>query len=480
MEAIRQTYHTLLNELTFNSKPIITSLTIKAQESNNAANVIVREIEQRIRMNAPNQKLPILYLIDSICKNVGGTYITHFSRNIVSVFVDAYSLVDLQTQASFERLLQTWKNGLPNGGPVFARHLIESMERSVQFVRQKTNRAPANAYQPPPMPHQQRPPMPHQQPPHMPHRQSPHMPHQQPPTALDPRQPPPNTLAPPPFQQPKPQPTPPPATAFIGQIFPGMVAAPVQTQPPQPPHQLSPSPQPSIDTNALLHSLMSKGIIGKPATPNSQPSAPTSGILLCSKDLQRALPNAVECLYADLPLKCKQCGIRYPKTDDGQARMDAHLDSHFRQNRRIKERGKRGLSRSWFVSVSDWVAGAEGELTHHQMPIFVLDKHDANKEDEQGIDLIAETQRLENSTVVKPLNTTEQPSCPICGESFIDVWNDEQEEWVYKNAVFTDDKIYHATCQADADRRSHAKPTPQKRKVEAAGEDYLAKLARVS
>lgn len=46
--------------------------------------------------------------------------------------------------------------------------------------------------------------------------------------------------------------------------------------------------------------------------------------------------------------------------------MDAHLDSHFRQNRRMKERVKRGLSRSWFVTEEEWISGSGGELTSHQ------------------------------------------------------------------------------------------------------------------
>lgn len=92
--------------------------------------------------NAPGQKLPILYLIDSICKNVGGVYIDHFARNIVSTFMDAYTLTDAQTRRSFERLLQTWKNGLPNGHPVFSRHVIESIERPVNYMRERQGAQP--------------------------------------------------------------------------------------------------------------------------------------------------------------------------------------------------------------------------------------------------------------------------------------------------------------------------------------------------
>ncbi|OAD78619.1 hypothetical protein PHYBLDRAFT_94358, partial [Phycomyces blakesleeanus NRRL 1555(-)] len=130
-ETVRGNYRAALSELTFNSKPIITNLTIMAQENQYAASTIVREIEQQIRHNAPDQKLPVLYLIDSICKNVGGPFISHFARNIGSIYLDAYTLTDPQMRRSFERVLQTWKNGMPAGGPVFARHVIEPIERAL-------------------------------------------------------------------------------------------------------------------------------------------------------------------------------------------------------------------------------------------------------------------------------------------------------------------------------------------------------------
>lgn len=83
----------------------------------------------------------MLYLIDSICKNVGGTFITNFARNMVNVFLDAYTLTDTNVRKSFERLLQTWKNGMPGGNPVFPRHIIEQIERSIVYIREKSTSA---------------------------------------------------------------------------------------------------------------------------------------------------------------------------------------------------------------------------------------------------------------------------------------------------------------------------------------------------
>lgn len=97
----------------------------------------------------------MLYLIDSICKNVGGSYITNFARNMVNVFLDAYTLTDATVKKSFERLLQTWKNGMPGGNPVFPRHIIESIERSIVYIREKAPnpRYPHNNSSTPSLPH---------------------------------------------------------------------------------------------------------------------------------------------------------------------------------------------------------------------------------------------------------------------------------------------------------------------------------------
>lgn len=161
------------------------------------------------------------------------------------------------------------------------------------------------------------------------------------------------------------------------------------TPPPLPPQQTLHSPVMSsipsnitakVDTADLLKSLTSMGYLS-PSPPIMKPTQEISSnnetntttnpgkfglFLLDSKDLQIVRPGAVELLYSDEPLQCKQCGFRYPKTEKGQAKMDAHLDSHFRQNRKMKERVKRGLSRSWFVTVDEWISGEGGELMSQQ------------------------------------------------------------------------------------------------------------------
>ncbi|KAK4512022.1 DRAP deaminase [Mucor velutinosus] len=541
VEQVGRNYRSALSELTFNSKPIITNLTIMAQENQGAASVIVKEIENQLRNNAAGQKLPVLYLIDSICKNVGGVYITNFSRNMVNVFLDAYALTDPTVRKSFERLLQTWKNGMPGGHPVFPRHIIEPIERSIMYIREKT---PSSRHPHAPPKHTGSPvnrPSPsnaaaaagiHVNPNFInkeshrvsrdPRNRSPQITEKHPApmsssSLLDQLQsllPKSNTVNSTanllttnndPVTQIISQikailPTLPPAQAasieqYLAQIA---IASPSQkpanlpvvstpsptlvnprvpfstTHTPTPPlvaNVLSPAIPPlpaspltnqqtKVDTADLLKSLTSMGYLSPSSVVANKPSDDPQVLsmnrfgpfILDSKDLQIARPGAVELLYSAEPLQCKQCGFRYPKTEKGQAKMDAHLDSHFRQNRKMKERVKRGLSRSWFVTVDEWINGEGGELMSQQAPAFLHDGmgHVNQKSVEKSNQASGEDAIDPNLyTVIMPDDDSRKP-CAICGERFIDFWNDDEEEWMYKNAILVDGKIYHATCHADA------------------------------
>ncbi|CAO3696330.1 unnamed protein product [Umbelopsis ramanniana] len=213
----------------------------------------------------------------------------------------------------------------------------------------------------------------------------------------------------------------------------------------------------------LMKNLTSLGLLGgmtsrKPASEQKKDFASGNmtvamfGLFrLDSKDIQTVRKGAVEFLYSALPLKCKQCGYRYPDTEEGKKKMDAHLDFHFRQNRRSKERAKRGLSRSWFVTESEWVNGVDIESTSQHPPIFADEQAHNGTGGGGGQQKHKKVEELDADShmVVVPADSQGRP-CPICGEQFITIWNDGEEEWMYKNAVNINGTIYHATCHADA------------------------------
>ncbi|KAL3213254.1 hypothetical protein MRX96_035592 [Rhipicephalus microplus] len=105
-EDVCEEYKSSLLDLTCNSKPLINMLTMLAEENVQQAPRIVRTIEEHLQKVPIEMKLPVLYLIDSIMKNVGGDYRALFTQNIVSNFCNVFE--------KLFKLRQTWLDIFPN------------------------------------------------------------------------------------------------------------------------------------------------------------------------------------------------------------------------------------------------------------------------------------------------------------------------------------------------------------------------------
>jgi len=141
---VRDDYMNSLRDLKDTSKPLITHLTIIAQENSSAATSIIDAIKEFALNSPPTIKLPVVYLIDSILKNVGHPYIALFKSCITEIFNSAYSAVGVTARKSLEKVLGTWKVPPPilgpqgemiqHKGPFFPLSVIEDMEYAVKFA----------------------------------------------------------------------------------------------------------------------------------------------------------------------------------------------------------------------------------------------------------------------------------------------------------------------------------------------------------
>ncbi|KAF3199265.1 hypothetical protein TWF679_001592 [Orbilia oligospora] len=137
-EELAEDYRSSLEDLSVNSRWEITNLTVIAKENIHAAQAISKVIEEHIQKISPLRKLPALYLLDSIAKNVGTPYTLFFGRNLYRTFMDAYSLVEGPVRRKLEEMLQTWKQPVPgstSSNPLFPAETTRKIDNALIKAR---------------------------------------------------------------------------------------------------------------------------------------------------------------------------------------------------------------------------------------------------------------------------------------------------------------------------------------------------------
>ncbi|GAA5890445.1 hypothetical protein JCM16303_007145 [Sporobolomyces ruberrimus] len=563
----RRYFSQQLQGLTFNSKPVITNLTLFAHEhAVRMSGIVAQCFEEHFRNVSPSYVLPSFYLLDSISKNIGPPYLNLFARFLERTFLSTYHSVDPTTKVKLEELLGTWKTGGSDGGELFRMHdegktggrvqkgietalfgatgrgggmgamgkgrdaaesynagvqqlphpatsgersgvlydvrrllalresqaagnpedqinqgqigalkKLESLILNTQLTTDQVNqiRSQLAALNPTPAASTSTSP-----PPIRPTAIAPPPPPQQ---ALS--SPPPSTLPTPALSSilsPVPTPTPssqlppPPsvggvdlsllsqlsATGALANLFGGTSGSATPALPLPVPIKNEGTPAPEVKPINVQEVKEEKEDLAASNEKDEavriwQDEIQRLNVELQNSDLAKPRPNVATLLYISLPLQCQQCGLRFFESKEGKKKMDEHLDWHFTYKRRIREGGSRAQGRSWFTKEDDWYTSDNASS-----PTFAPNPTDSSTSPTKGgkssaSQGTANASSLDRASLMKkkvpvpPAGGLGDKPCPICQDKFKSEWSDEEEEWVWWNAVNVEGTLYHATCYAE-------------------------------
>ncbi|ORY78612.1 hypothetical protein BCR37DRAFT_337516, partial [Protomyces lactucae-debilis] len=446
LDEIKADYAASLLDLTFNSKPIINMLTSIAQENIDGATAIAKAIEEHVAKAPPMHKLPAMYLLDSITKNVGAPYTPIFARNLYKTFMSVYTNVEPPIRKKLEDLFYTWTRPLVGSqslDPVYPPDATRKIEESLMRIREIQRRDQ---------------------------------------TAIQPGF---QAGMTPSFGQ---QPIFNPVEGLLRDI--GSLMHTFAQKLRLEPHDvttrnhisslaaLQQLVQTTILPPAQLHEVMQQlqrlkqhetFLSGARMTPPlpmygqaphagqySAPMSMSSGfqptmahrIELKSAAMLPSRPELIHLLYGSKPLQCGLCGQRWPDTREGQGKRDAHLDWHFTVNKRLREHAVRGQSRALYLSEQDWISLSIDDVEVGETGAVAVS---AGANLGSGKVAAMTMDEANKKTVPKPADPALHDSeCPICREKFTTDWDDATEDWVWKNAVRVGDTVYHALCHHEA------------------------------
>ncbi|KAI1210430.1 uncharacterized protein F4807DRAFT_65863 [Annulohypoxylon truncatum] len=137
-EAVALAFREAVEDLQGFARNEINTLTMIARENTEHAHAISGALQEHIKRVIPPKKLPALYLLDSIVKNVGTPYTLYFGRKLYQTFMDAYASVDMATRRKMDEMLRTWKEPVPGSldtRPVFPPDVTRPIENALIKAR---------------------------------------------------------------------------------------------------------------------------------------------------------------------------------------------------------------------------------------------------------------------------------------------------------------------------------------------------------
>lgn len=509
--AIVEDYEASIKELTFNSRPIIETLTTIAQENTEAAEGILNVITNRIYKCIPEQKLFAMYLLDLICKIVGQPYNLIIGPEIFKLFSHVYVLVGDHTRGKLVKMYELWrvtrtKNA---GGPLFPPEELDKIRNFLQLAGYRKPEVPAvsandliadidmllpimknklvnnpmdtslsdranallelrvllqsQALKPNDLLGIQEKLTSMKQAEVYTASSTPKLPET---VAVPAKQP--GPFVPEPNMPGKAE------ALFADLLASGLVkmeqslkagSKPVYELV-MPKEKYEPSTAgDGMSTSALEQLLMDANNPGR----SSYEQAEFKELLKISKKLQKSdtfgksLQNfvnhnkldisTIQLLYEAKALKCAQCGKRFTDDDAGNKRKRIHLDWHFRINKKLSNYKTNIQSRNWYLEDFEWVKFRDEEL----LEFGEGESKDASvkpeeKEEERVYVVIPSDENITNNV------------CIICREQIKPVYDEQLGEWIWDGCLYAaggkaSKKIVHASCWRETAKKRSSNGT---------------------
>jgi pre-mRNA cleavage complex 2 protein Pcf11 len=486
---IVEDYGQSLNDLTFNSRPIIDNLTTIAKENPDVADGIIDAITNRIYKCIPEHKLFALYLLDSVCKNVGTPYNILVGDDIFLIYSHVFQLVtETIRQTKLIALFETWKTTKTKGStlPLFPREqtdkidaflskagyskkrsdnrsdlsnkiLIEDINTLIPIFKKKLKNGGSSKLQDRFNALNQLKVLLSSQP----MKQNDLLAVQAQLNTIKEQE-----LNQTPILTPTntPAPTTPsnaPLANKAQAIFQVLINAGIVTaeQAPipgsQPEYKLvfpkikyMPSDMPSnstlqdiLDSSSNIHRLEYEKL---KYTEMVIVSRQTVGSLKDFINTNTPSEEALALLYNGKGSKCSQCGKRFATDSVGASKKRLHLDWHFRVNKKLSNANASVQSRNWYMDDYDWANFKDENL----LEFATTDSAEIEK---NKVDVAAGLGKVPYVQVPSS-ETNMNNRCTICREFIKATYNDEIGEWCWMNCVPAPGegkitrKIIHAAC----------------------------------
>ena len=162
--------------------------------------------------------------------------------------------------------------------------------------------------------------------------------------------------------------------------------------------------------------------------------------------------SLIDSLYSGR--QCTNCSLRFDnRTEKGKATYSAHLDWHFRQNRRVRDNSFKTshLNRDWYLPLDLWLKYKEINMADDN------DRMQNGQFVESGIGQMpneADQEAVALPLLIKAFGDKELNKCAFCGDYFNEKWVDGVDEWRLENAIYGKDEngeevVCHPTCLSD-------------------------------